>query len=117
MNEFQLALRNISARQGMSLSELAKRTGYDPLLFENIVTGKSRQIPVASSYASPMSSRHDKEGCVSTFVGFWSRALELASKPRESSERAGGEENGVRLRDTCESFELFPPEKAFSWNR
>src|SRR5919199_3831672 len=46
MNEFQLALRNITARQGTSLSELAKRAGYDPLLFENIVTGKSRQIPV-----------------------------------------------------------------------
>ncbi len=46
MNEFQLALRNITARRGMSVSELAERAGYDPLLFENIVTGKSRQIPV-----------------------------------------------------------------------
>jgi hypothetical protein len=46
MNEFQLTLTNITARQGMSLSALAKRVGYDPLLFESIVTGKSRQIPV-----------------------------------------------------------------------
>ena len=46
MNEFQLTLTNITARQGMSLSELAKRLGYDPLLFESIVTGKSRQMPV-----------------------------------------------------------------------
>jgi hypothetical protein len=46
MNEFQLTLMNYLARQSMSLSELAKRVGYDPLLFENIVLGKNRQIPV-----------------------------------------------------------------------
>jgi transcriptional regulator with XRE-family HTH domain len=46
MNEFQLTLMNYLARQGMSLSELAKRVGYDPLLFEKIVLGKTRQIPV-----------------------------------------------------------------------
>ena len=46
MNEFQLTLTNYTARQGMSISELAKRVGYDPLLFEKIVIGKNRQIPV-----------------------------------------------------------------------
>ena len=46
MNEFQLTLTNYAARQGMSISELAKRVGYDPLLFEKIVIGKNRQIPV-----------------------------------------------------------------------
>jgi transcriptional regulator with XRE-family HTH domain len=46
MSEFQLTLMNYLARQGMSLSELAKRVGYDPLLFEKIVLGKDRQIPV-----------------------------------------------------------------------
>ena len=46
MNEFQLTLMNYLARQGMSLSELAKRVGYDPLLFEKIVLGENRQIPV-----------------------------------------------------------------------
>jgi transcriptional regulator with XRE-family HTH domain len=46
MNEFQLTLMNYTARQGMSLSELATRVGYDPLLFEKIVIGKNRQIPV-----------------------------------------------------------------------
>ena len=46
MNEFQLTLMNYLTRQGMSLSELAKRVGYDPLLFEKIVLGKNRQIPV-----------------------------------------------------------------------
>ncbi len=41
MNEFQLTLTNYTARQGMSISELAKRVGYDPLLFEKIVIGKT----------------------------------------------------------------------------
>ncbi len=30
----------------MSVADLAERTGYNPRFFENIVTGKSRQIPV-----------------------------------------------------------------------
>jgi hypothetical protein len=30
----------------MSVADLAKRTGYNPLFFESIITGKSRQIPV-----------------------------------------------------------------------
>ena len=46
MNEFQLTLRNITARRGTSISELAKRVGYEPFLFENIVMGKTRQVPV-----------------------------------------------------------------------
>ena len=46
MNEFQLTLGNYTARQGMSLSGLATRVGYDPLLFEKIVIGKNRQLPV-----------------------------------------------------------------------
>jgi transcriptional regulator with XRE-family HTH domain len=46
MNEFQLTLTNYTARQGMSISELATRLGYDPLLFEKIVMGKNRRIPV-----------------------------------------------------------------------
>ena len=46
MNEFQLMLTNYTARKGMSISQLAKRVGYDPLLFEKIVIGENRQIPV-----------------------------------------------------------------------
>lgn len=46
MNEFQLTLTNITARRRTSISELAKRVGYEPILFENIVAGKSRQVPV-----------------------------------------------------------------------
>ena len=30
----------------MSVADLAEQTGYNPLFFENILTGKSRQIPV-----------------------------------------------------------------------
>ena len=30
----------------MSVADLAKRTGYNPLFFERILTGKSRQMPV-----------------------------------------------------------------------
>ena len=41
MNEFQLTLMNYLSRQGMSLPELAERVGYDPLLFEKIVLGKT----------------------------------------------------------------------------
>ena len=45
MNEFQLTLTNYTAPQDMSISQLAKRLGYDPLVFEKIVTDKNRQIP------------------------------------------------------------------------
>ena len=30
----------------MSLSELVKETGYNPIFFEDVVLGKSRKIPV-----------------------------------------------------------------------
>ncbi len=46
MNEFQRTLMNILERHGMSVADLAERTGYNPRFFENIITGKSRQIPV-----------------------------------------------------------------------
>ena len=46
MNEFQLTLTNIIARRGTSISHLAKHVGYEPFLFENIVAGKTRQVPV-----------------------------------------------------------------------
>jgi transcriptional regulator with XRE-family HTH domain len=46
MNEFQLTLTNIVQRRGISVADLAERAGYNPLFFENIVTGKDRQMPV-----------------------------------------------------------------------
>ena len=46
MNEFQLTLTNIIEKRGISVADLAEQTGYNPLFFENIVTGKDRQMPV-----------------------------------------------------------------------
>jgi cyanate lyase len=46
MNEFHRTLTNIVEKRGMSVADLAERTGYNPLFFENIVMGKNRQMPV-----------------------------------------------------------------------
>jgi cyanate lyase len=46
MNEFQRTLVDILQRRGMSVDDLAEQTGYNPVFFENIVTGKDRQMPV-----------------------------------------------------------------------
>ena len=46
MNEFEHTLNSILAKHGMSISDLAERAGYHPILFKNIVTGRSRQMPV-----------------------------------------------------------------------
>jgi cyanate lyase len=46
MNEFQLTLTNIVEKRGISVADLAERTAYNPLFFESIITGKSRQMPV-----------------------------------------------------------------------
>jgi len=45
-SEFQRRLMNHLNRQGISLANLAERTGYDALLLENLIAGKTRQIPV-----------------------------------------------------------------------
>jgi len=46
MYELEHTLLTILATHDMSLSDLAEQTGYDPLFFRNVVSGKSRQIPV-----------------------------------------------------------------------
>jgi hypothetical protein len=46
LNEFEHTLLRILAEHGMSLSELANETGYNPIFFEDVVSGKSRKIPV-----------------------------------------------------------------------
>ena len=46
INEFQRTLIKIVEKRSMSVADLAERTGYNPLFFEDIVTGKSRQMPV-----------------------------------------------------------------------
>jgi hypothetical protein len=38
-------MSNLS-RQGLSVTNLAEHTGYSPLLLDNLIAGKTRQIPV-----------------------------------------------------------------------
>ncbi len=45
-SEFQRTLMSNLSRQGMSVAGLAGRTGYSPVLLENLIAGKTRQIPV-----------------------------------------------------------------------
>jgi hypothetical protein len=45
-SEFQRTIMSNLSRQGMSVANLAQRTGYSPLLLENLIAGKTRQIPV-----------------------------------------------------------------------
>jgi len=45
-SEFQRTLMNHLSRQGMSVENLAQRAGYSPLLLENLIAGRTRQIPV-----------------------------------------------------------------------
>ena len=46
VSEFQRILMSLLGRQGMSIVNLAEETGYSSLLLENLLAGKSRQIPV-----------------------------------------------------------------------
>jgi hypothetical protein len=46
VSEFQQILMNNLSLQGMSVANLAERTGYGPLLLDNLIAGKTRQIPV-----------------------------------------------------------------------
>lgn len=46
VSEFQRILMSLLGRQGMSIVNLAEETGYRSLLLENLLAGKSRQIPV-----------------------------------------------------------------------
>ena len=45
-SEFQRTLMSHLSRQGMSVAGLARQTGYSPVLLENLIAGKTRQIPV-----------------------------------------------------------------------
>jgi lambda repressor-like predicted transcriptional regulator len=55
-SESQRRLMNYLNRQGMSLANLAERTGYSAILLENLIAGKTRQIPVDFLYGSLMPS-------------------------------------------------------------
>ena len=45
-SEFQRTLMNNLNRRGMSVTNLAQRTGYSYSLLENLIAGRTRQIPV-----------------------------------------------------------------------
>lgn len=45
-SEFQRRLMNHLNREGMSIANLAEHTGYSSHLLENLIVGKTRQIPV-----------------------------------------------------------------------
>jgi hypothetical protein len=46
VSEFQRQLMNNLNRQGMSVTNLAQRTGYSDSILENLIAGRTRQIPV-----------------------------------------------------------------------
>ncbi len=46
INELQLTLTNILGKRGIKVSAIAERAGYGSRFFEDIVTGKSCQVPV-----------------------------------------------------------------------
>ena len=45
-SEFQRTLMSNLSRQGMSVAGLARQTGYSPLLLDDLIAGRTRQIPV-----------------------------------------------------------------------
>jgi hypothetical protein len=59
----------------MSLSDLAKETGYDPSLFKDVVSGKSRQVPtdffIRIADALSLSNREKDELVRSWAFGVW----------------------------------------------
>jgi DNA-binding Xre family transcriptional regulator len=46
LHEFEHTLLKILAKHGMSLSDLAKTAGYNPLFLTSIASGKNRKVPV-----------------------------------------------------------------------
>ena len=47
-SKFQRTLMSNLSWRGMSVAGLARQTGYNPFLLENLIAGKTRQIPVDS---------------------------------------------------------------------
>jgi hypothetical protein len=45
-SEFQRTVMTNLSRQGMSVAGLARQTGYSPLLLDDLIAGRTRQIPV-----------------------------------------------------------------------
>lgn len=45
-SEFQRTLMSYLGRESISVAGLAGQTGYSPVLLENLIAGRTRQIPV-----------------------------------------------------------------------
>jgi hypothetical protein len=45
-SDFQRTLMTNLGRQGLSVAGLARQTGYSPLLLDDLIAGRTRQIPV-----------------------------------------------------------------------
>ena len=82
-NEFQPTLTNIAAKRGTSVSDVAKRVGYDTLLFEKIVTGKSRQIP-ADFFVRLGDALNPTTGEKDALVRSWAFGVERRNWPQTS---------------------------------
>jgi hypothetical protein len=46
VGDFQRTLMSLLNKQNMSVANLAEQSGYSPRLLDNLISGKSRQIPV-----------------------------------------------------------------------
>jgi hypothetical protein len=46
INELQLTLTSTLGKRGITMSALAERARYGSRFFEDVVTGKSRKVPV-----------------------------------------------------------------------
>ena len=78
-SEFQRTLMSNLSRQGMSVAGLARHTGYSPLLLDDLIAGRTRQIPVdfyaGWRYARSYDGRERRLG---TVLGIWDREAQLA---------------------------------------
>jgi len=96
MNEFQLTLSNMVTRRSTSISELAKRVGYETFLFENIVAGKTRQVPVDFfiRIADVLDlSTVEKDDLVRSWafgIERWNWSPNIESSPRGPAQRRAG---------------------------
>ncbi len=86
VSEFQRILMTLLGRQGMSIVNLAEETGYSSLLLENLLAGKSRQIPVDFfiRVADTLSLTTEEKD---TLVRSWAFGIERRSWPQSYEDR------------------------------
>ena len=88
-----MTLTKITTKREISISELAKRVGYHPLLFESIVMGKSREMPVDFFVRIDNAldlSNEEKDALVRSWafgVERWNWPLSDESRQRRSAKR------------------------------